>query len=159
MEDKVKYCRNCNGFREPGKKLFCSDDCKEEWTAKRNRSISAKMTILRRVLESERIFPKDDPLMYSEGFIEAILTAGCCYCETPLGARDDEGNFQGVYTGINLDRIREGKHNSWNITGCCPLCNRLKSSEEFGFTFMEMGTLIGPAVQQVRQRRGNTHRN
>jgi hypothetical protein len=156
---ELAYCRNCNGFREPGKKQFCSDDCREEWTDKKRRGIGSKMTILKRILEGERTFPKDDPMMYSEGFIEAILMASCCYCGTSLGTHDDEGKFQGIYTGINLDRIHDGKHNSWNITGCCPLCNRLKSSEEFGFTFMEMGTLIGPAVKAVRIRRGNTRRN
>jgi hypothetical protein len=70
------------------------------------------------------------------------------------------------FTGICLDRLQKNddshpvKHNSWSVTPCCPTCNRIKSdSKDSGFSFMEMGTLIGPAVKAVRLRRGNTHKN
>jgi hypothetical protein len=116
------------------------------------------MTMLRRILESERVFQRDDGLMYREHFIEAILAHGCTYCQTPLGYYDENQEFQGLYTGINLDRIKSGgkKHTSDNVCACCPLCNRVKSSEEFGFTFHEMA-IIGQAIRQVRLRRGNTN--
>jgi predicted nucleic acid-binding Zn ribbon protein len=145
------YCRNpnCGAYIKPGRLKYCSDDCREEFAKERQRGISAKMTILRRVTEAERVYERDDRLMYSENFIEAILAAGCTYC----------GDDLTCYTGICLDRIRNdengkpGKHNSWNICACCPECNETKSDN---YSFEEM-TILRPALVAIRIRRGNTH--
>ena len=150
MDKGEKWCVQCGrGFIGAGK--VCDDECRQERIKERQRSISAKMTILRRILEGEKIYPRDDRLMYSETFIAEVLAGGCVYCDADLAR----------YTGICLDRIRNeergkpGKHTSNNICGCCPQCNATKSDI---FSFEEMA-LLRPGLIEIRIRRGNTRRN
>jgi predicted nucleic acid-binding Zn ribbon protein len=147
-----RLCVQCGCFFDAaGNQKVCSDECKEERLQERKRGIAAKMTILRRVLEAERIYPTTDRLVYSENFIEAILAAGCTYCGANLSR----------FTGICLDRIRNdengkpGKHTSNNICACCPQCNETKSDN---YSFEEMA-ILRPALVVIRIRRGNTHLN
>jgi hypothetical protein len=144
--EEVAYCRNCSGFREPGKKRFCSESCKEEWSAKRSHGIPAKMTILRRLLESEKIYPATDPLMHSEGFYTALQEWPCIWCGS-----EEKG------TGINLDRIDNLKpHYSSNVSPVCSnLCNKIRSDV---LSFEEM-KILRPALSEIRIRRGNTRKN
>jgi hypothetical protein len=130
----------------------CDDDCRSERQKQRKTSPEYRHTILKRILESEKVFGRDDRLIWSLNFYTALIENGCTYCQVSLE------NF----TGICLDRLqkvddrRPVKHNSWSVTPCCPTCNRLKSdSKEDGFSFMEMGTEIGPAVKRCRICRGN----
>jgi hypothetical protein len=145
MERIEKWCTQCGGsFTGQGK--TCDSECRQERINERQTSIAARFVVLQRTLRDEKIYWRDDRLIHSERFYAALLEFGCTYCGVSL-----EG-----FKGHCLDRIdNQKKHTSNNVTACCPLCNRVKSSDESGFTFTEMFTFIGPAVRAVRTRRGN----
>jgi hypothetical protein len=140
---KSKICVECNApFETNTSAITCSDECR----SKRRVGIGAKMTVLRRILESEKIYPRDDRLMYSENFIQALQEWPCIWCGS-----EEKG------TGINLDRIDPSKpHLSSNVAPVCSgFCNAIRSNI---LSFEEM-ILLRPALVQCRRRRGNTQRN
>ena len=143
-----KICVECGRFFDPPKgssRVTCDDECKAERLRTRQTSISSRFIALQRILRDEKIYWRDDRLIHSERFYEGLLSWGCLYCG--VGLAD--------FSGVCLDRISsDSKHNSWSVCPACPLCNRCKSSEgESGFSFEEMGQVIGPAVARVRTRR------
>jgi len=148
--DKFKWCTECGrSFTGAGK--TCDVECREARLKQRQRSIQTKMTALRRVLESEKVYQRDDRLMYSENFIEAVLAGGCVYCGADLQS----------FTGICLDRIKNderhkpGKHTSNNICGCCPQCNSIKSD----LLSIEEMALLHDGLVAIRIRRGSLNTN
>jgi hypothetical protein len=141
-----KVCDVCGAWFDCiTSRTVCDDDCAASRLKTRQTSISARYTALKRILEEERVYSKDDKLARSERFFEGLLSWGCLYCGISLL------NF----SGICLDRISSKKRHTFdNVAPCCPLCNRVKSAEgETGFTFEEMGQIVGPAIARVRQLR------
>jgi predicted nucleic acid-binding Zn ribbon protein len=149
VEKGEKWCKQC-GRSFKGAGATCDDECREERLKQRQRSIQSKMTILRRTLEAEKVYQRDDRLMYSENFIESVLAGGCVYCGM-------DGTELAGFTGICLDRIRNDergkpmKHNSWNVCGCCPQCNSIKSD----LLSIEEMALLHEGLVAIRVRRGN----
>jgi hypothetical protein len=144
MEKGEKWCPECGcSFKGPTK--TCSEECRDTRLKQRQRSLGAKMTLLRRVLESEKVWQRDDRLMYSENFIESVLAGGCIYCGM-------DGTELQSFTGHCLDRIKNtGKHTSDNIAACCPQCNSIKSD----LLSLEEMALLHPGLIAIRNRRGN----
>ena len=138
--EKFQYCRHCGGYMLVSRKKFCDEDCRQEYRKFRAGAPEAKFTVLKRVLESEKIYPRDDKMIHSLDFYSALLAWGCIYCSAPL-----EG-----FTGHCLDRQNGGLHNSWNVVPCCPLCNETKSDN---YSFEEFILLV-PGLVEIRRRRG-----
>lgn len=154
MERHCEVCRRW--FDSTGRQKTCSEDCRQERIFERQTSVEVRFKQFERILNAEKIYPRDDPMAHNEHFYAALIEAGCTYCGVSLESS----------TGICIDRLqtsqdrRPVKHNSWSITPCCPVCNRIKSDsqEGSGFSFAEMGTIIGPAIRECRIRRGNTRK-
>jgi hypothetical protein len=124
----------------PGRKKFCSDECREEWKISSNGSVHARHASLIRALEKERV-PQTDKL-WSEDFYEALISDGCQYCTGSLSP-----------SGIALDRIINSLgHRCWNVIACCSTCNGIKGDI---LTFEEMVLLRDGlvAIQARRQAR------
>jgi hypothetical protein len=139
-----KLCVVCGGwFDSTSSRLTCDDECRAAHLKNRQTSIAARFVSLQRVLRDEKIFWRDDRLIHSENFYAALIESGCTYCGVSLLG----------FSGVCLDRLdNRGKHNSWNVTPCCPTDNRIRSDE---FSFEEMAQEIGPAIARVRARRAN----
>ena len=141
----VKTCPECNTeFESKTNAVTCGDDCRQSREVTRAQSVEYRHVTLLRLLDDEKC-PQDDMLRDLE-FYRAIIEWGCTYCGADLQNS----------TGISLDRVSGEKHTAVNTCGCCRTCNRLKSSgpgQYDGFSFAEMGQVVGPAVAEVRRRR------
>jgi hypothetical protein len=136
-----KICVECGRFFDPtgSSRVTCDDDCRAARLRARQTSIAARFTAHQRIIREEKIKWADDRLAFSENFYAALIESGCTYCGVSLLG----------FSGVCLDRIDGGLHNSWNVCACCPTCNRLKS-DEFDF---EEALVLGKAVTEIRRRR------
>jgi hypothetical protein len=141
------FCEVCFCWFDPGgtTRKVCSDECKAERLKTRQTGISSRFVSLQRILRDEKIYWRDDRLIHSENFYAALIESGCTYCGVSLLG----------FSCVCLDRLdNNGKHNSWNVTPCCPTDNRIRSDE---FSFEEMAQEIGPAIARVRARRAQNN--
>lgn len=131
----------------PAQAVVCSPECREARRKRNKTSVEIRHAALLRILDREKVHK--DPLRNPDTY-ESLLTQGCHYCKMSLLES----------SGICLDRTHDGKHEFGSVVPCCKTCNRVKSSgpgEHDGFTYEEMVEVIGPAIREVRIRRGNVN--
>jgi hypothetical protein len=136
-----KTCPVCFArFDTATSQQICSEECRAVRLSERQSSIKAKFQNLERVLESEKVFWRDDRLIRSPKFYAGLLDwQECVWCGGPLSG-----------SGHNLDRIDNSKpHYSWNVTVACGDCNRTRGDI---FTFEEF-TLLRDGLVEIRKRR------
>jgi hypothetical protein len=135
-----KYCLQCAMPFDSLRARICSDECRDDRKRERDKSPNTKFTILKRILEAEKIYPRDDRLIYSLNFYAALLAWDeCQWCSGPL-----------PQAGISLDRVDNAiGHYSWNVIPACGFCNQIRSD---ALTFDQM-VLLRDGLVEIRRRR------